>query len=167
MDQIRTERLLLRPAQLDDLDALHAIMCDGEAMRYWSTLPHTDIAQTKEFLEATMLNPIECGEDFIVELDGQVIGKAGFWRFPEVGFLFDRRVWGQGYASEAVGAVLERGFRVHGMTKVIADVDPRNGASIRVLEKLGFVETHREEKTFQLGDEWSDSVYFACLPPQI
>ncbi|MGR3712252.1 MAG: GNAT family N-acetyltransferase [Shimia sp.] len=166
MDQIKTERLLLRPAHKDDLDALHAIMCDGEAMQYWSTLPHTDTAQTKEFLEATMHNPIERGEDFIVELDGQVIGKAGFWQFPEVGFLFDRRVWGQGYASEAVGAVLERGFRVHGMAKVIADVDPRNVASIRVLEKLGFVETHREEKTFLLGDEWSDSVYFACLPPQ-
>mgnify|MGYP003347797219 CR=1 FL=1 len=41
------------------------------------------------------------------------------------------------------------------------DVDPRNKASIRLLERLGFAETHRAARTWLVGEEWCDSVYFA------
>ena len=49
--------------------------------------------------------------------------------------------------------------------RLTADVDPRNAASLRVLGKLGFVETGRAERTFLLGDEWCDSVYLALPRP--
>jgi RimJ/RimL family protein N-acetyltransferase len=41
-----------------------------------------------------------------------------------------------------------------------ADVDPRNAASIKLLERCGFIETHRAAGTWQVGDELCDSVYF-------
>ena len=66
------------------------------------------------------------GEDFIVELDGRLIGKAGLWRFPEIGFILHPDHWGRGFAREALGFVIDRAFDVHGLPKVDADVDPRN-----------------------------------------
>ncbi len=66
------------------------------------------------------------GEDFIVELDGKLIGKAGLWRFPEIGFILHPDHWGHGYAAEALSLVLDRAFDAHKLPKVDADVDPRN-----------------------------------------
>lgn len=48
---------------------------------------------------------------------------------------------------------------------IAADVDPRNSRSIHLLEKLGFVETHREANKIKLGDNWCDSVYFLLEAP--
>ena len=49
-DEIRTERLLLRRARGDDAAAMHAIMSDAKAMRYWSTPPHRDLAETERWM---------------------------------------------------------------------------------------------------------------------
>ena len=55
------------------------------------------------------IDPLE-GEDFVVECEGHVIGKAGFYRFPEIGYILHPDAWGQGYAREALGPVLARAF---------------------------------------------------------
>ncbi|WP_062344322.1 GNAT family N-acetyltransferase [Novosphingobium sp. CCH12-A3] len=159
---IRTARLLLRPVRpQEDLAAMHAIMRQPRAMAYWSTPPHDSEAVTAEWLGNMADIPDLEGEDFIVEHQGRVIGKAGFYRFPELGYMFDPDVWGQGFAREAVGMVIARGFTVHHLPRILADVDPRNKASIRLLERLGFAETHRAARTWLVGEEWCDSVYFA------
>ena len=53
------------------------------------------------------------------------------------GFRRDR--WGRGYASEAAEAVVRYGFETMRVARIVADVDPANPASSRVLEKCGFV----------------------------
>lgn len=165
MTRLVTARLVLRPAHAGDADALHAIMRLPRAMAYWSTPPHADRAETVEWLANMIaIGPAE-GEDFIVEHEGRVIGKAGFYRFPSIGYLFDPDVWGRGYGREAVSAVVERAFAVHRLPRVLADVDPRNTASMRLLMGLGFVETDRWARTWLVGDEWCDSVYFALDRP--
>lgn len=161
MTTIRTERLLLRPARASDRDALHAIMRQPRAMAYWSTPPHETADVTAEWLDNMIAIPPCEGEDFIVEKDGVLVGKAGFDRFPHLGYLFDPAVWGLGLASEAVGALIARAFTHHRLERILADVDPRNAASIRLLQRLGFRETHRQTRTWLVGDEWCDSVYFA------
>ena len=50
MTEIRTARLRLRRARPDDLEALHAILSDPAAMRYWSSLPHESLDQTRDWL---------------------------------------------------------------------------------------------------------------------
>lgn len=159
MVEIRAERLLLRPAKEGDLAELHDIFTDARAMSYWSTPPHKDIAETREWLESMRsIDPNE-GEDFIIELEGRVIGKAGFHRFPEVGYILRPDAWGQGFAFEALGAVLDRAFAVHRMESVEADVDPRNEPSLRLLARFGFVEFRRAKRTWLIADQWCDSVY--------
>lgn len=157
--EFRTERLLLRSARPDDLGPMHAILSNQRAMAFWSSTPHEEVNQTREWLASMIaIQPSE-GEDFIVEHEGQLIGKAGLWRFPEIGFILHPRYWGRGFAREALAVVLHRAFDVHGLPKVDADVDPRNAGSLKLLAGLGFQETGRAERTWHIGGRWCDSVY--------
>lgn len=157
-DEIPTDRLLLRRARMDDAEAMHRIMSNPTAMRYWSTPPHAHIADTERWM-ASMVDADPAGsDDFIVTLDGMLIGKLGAWKLPEVGFLIDPAHWGKGYAREALAAFIAR-RRVLGSTELTADVDPRNEASLALLRGAGFEETGRASGTWQVGDELCDSVY--------
>ncbi|MEM9222448.1 MAG: GNAT family protein [Pseudomonadota bacterium] len=161
MTRLETERLVLRSARSTDLDQLHLVLSDVRAMRYWDTPAHSDITETEEFLSRMISTPIESGEEFVALLRGKVIGKVGFWRFPEIGFIVHPSFWGQGLGREAVSAVVAHGFHTHNLPEITADVDPRNASSIRLLEALGFVETGRETATINVGGEWCDSIYLS------
>jgi RimJ/RimL family protein N-acetyltransferase len=163
--EIRTERLLLRPARTSDASALHAVFSDPAAMRYWSTLPHTHLRQTRAWLADMIASPWNGVCDFIVERDGQAIGKAGCWRPPEIGYILHPRYWGQGLAREAVAAAIDAVFAAFDIPAITADVDPRNAASLKLLAAFGFVETGRASGTIQVGDELCDSVYLALARP--
>jgi RimJ/RimL family protein N-acetyltransferase len=158
---LATRSLILRRARADDLDALRAIFTQDRAMRYWSTPAHTTLDQTRAFLAGLIASPTDHCDEFVIEKAGQVIGKAGAWRLPEVGFILHPAHWGQGMAYEAMTALLGHLFDTRALPRLTAEADPRNIASLRVLSRLGFTETHRAEKVFQWGDEWCDSVYFA------
>ncbi|HYD13628.1 MAG TPA: GNAT family N-acetyltransferase [Allosphingosinicella sp.] len=162
---IRTERLLLRRARLDDVDAFHAIMRDPVAMRFWSTPPHTSLDETRDWVASMVERSAGACNDFVVELDGRAIGKAGCYMLPEIGFILHPDHWGRGYAREAMTAVIAHIFATNDLEKLVADVDPRNRASIGLLTRLGFSETHRARGTWQVGGELCDSVYFALPRP--
>jgi RimJ/RimL family protein N-acetyltransferase len=165
MVQIKTERLLLRPASASDAEPFHRILSDSTATAFWSTPPHRDMAETRGWISAMMsIEPGE-GEDFVIERSGRVIGKAGFFRFPEIGFILHPEAWGHGFAREALVPVLDRAFRVHRLALVEADVDPRNEASLRLLASLGFEEAGRASRTWNIAGEWCDSVYLQLRNP--
>ena len=158
VDELRTQRLLLRRATMDDVDAMHRLLSDPVAMRYWSSLPHSDREETYRWVESMVEADLAISDDFIVTLNGAVVGKLGAWRLPEVGFLIDPEHWGQGIATEGMAAFIDR-RRALGSTELKADVDPRNLASLRLLKRHGFVECGRAAGTWQIGDELCDSVY--------
>lgn len=158
MTEIRTERLVLRRATMADAAPMHAIMSNPKAMRYWSSLPHTDHAQTETWMRSMVEADPDGSDDFIVTLGGRLIGKLGCWKLPEIGFLIDPAQWGEGIASEALAAFIER-RRTLDSSELTADVDPRNAASLKLLERHGFVQTGRAKATWQIGDELCDSVY--------
>ena len=158
--EIRTPRLILRSARPDDLEAMHAVLSDPRATLWWSTPPHETLEQTRAWLDAMIAHGPD-NPDFVVELDGQVIGKAGFYELPEVGYILHPDVWGQGLASEAVGAAIDHVFATRDFAALTADVDPENAASIRLLERLGFVRTGFAERTWNIGGAWKDSFYYA------
>ena len=158
-DEIRTERLILRRARMDDVAPMHLIMSNPVAMRYWSTPPHTKLEQTERWVASMVEDDPTMRDDFMVTFNGQLIGKLGAWRLPEFGFLIDPAYWGRGFGREALVAFIER-RRALGSTELTADVDPRNAASIRLLQQAGFTESGRASGTWQVGDELCDSVYF-------
>lgn len=157
-----TERLRLRRPGPGDLAAFHAFLGDARAMRYWSTPAHASLDQSRAFLDRT-LEAAAAGlsDEFVIERDGRVIGKAGAWRLPELGYILHPDHWGQGLAREALGAVIDHLFAAHALPALTAEVDPRNTASLRLLHGLGFHRTGTAARTLLWGEEWCDSVYLA------
>jgi len=161
MAQLKTDRLLLRPFAEADTPALHSIYSNPEAMQYWSKPPFDDIAQTDAFVRAVLAADPATTLEFVVERQGRVIGRAGFWQGAEIGYLFHPDHWGQGYGTEAIGAMIAHAFAEQGIERATADVDPRNAASLALLKKLGFRETGRAANTIEIAGVWCDSVYLA------
>jgi ribosomal-protein-alanine N-acetyltransferase len=165
MNAIKTARLTLRRARPGDLAAIHAIMSDPRAMRYWSSLPHRRLAESRAWLDKMIDAPAAESDDYVIEYEGEVIGKAGFWRLPEIGFILHPDHWRKGLAREALEAVIAKVFSTRDLDALTADVDPRNEASLGLLKSLGFVETGRAAGTVRLGEEECDSVYLALPRP--
>ncbi len=165
MTEILTPRLRLRQPRPDDLEAMHAVLSQPEGMRYWSSLPHVDLDQTRDWLANMIAQSAVTGCDFVLEHEGRVIGKAGAYRPPEVGYILHPDAWGQGLATEALAAIIPHVFARTDADALKADVDPRNLGSLRLLEKLGFQRTGTAERTWLVGDEWCDSVYLELPRP--
>jgi len=157
-----TARLRLRRPGRGDLAAFHGFLGDPRAMRYWSTPAHAGLGESRAFLDRT-LEAAAAGlsDEFVIERDGRVIGKAGAWRMPELGYILHPDHWGQGLAREALGAVIGHLFATHALARLTADVDPDNAASLRLLAHLGFQRTGTAKRTLMWGEEWRDSVYLA------
>ena len=165
---LETQRLILRRLAVYDVPVLHEMLSDAETMRYWSTLPHTDLEET----EAWVRDSVEAqargdAHDFAVLRDGRLVGRTAFWMGNEIGFLFHRDVWGQGIAREATGALLRYGFATLNFSSVRADVDPQNQRSLNLLERLGFRRTGYAERTFKIGETWVDSVYLELTAAEL
>ncbi len=158
---IKTKRLLLRRARLDDAAEMHEILLNAAAMRYWSSPPHSDFAQTQAWIADMVAATVNASEDFIIEIDGRVAGKVGAYKLPEFGYILHPDFWGQGMATEALCAFLGHVYQTRpDITVLSTDIDPRNIASIRLMEKLGIRESGRAERTFETHIGWCDSVYF-------
>jgi len=165
---IRTQRLLLRPARIDDLEPLHAVFSDPDAMRYWDRPAYDDIELTRRFLTGLMTQDPSRSLDLIVERDGRCIGKVGMWRLAEIGYILHPAHWGQGLAFEALSALLPVLFeRFPNEQAFRAECDPRNRASIALLTKLGFRKVREEKANFLYGEtEWCDTAYFELMRPK-
>lgn len=162
---LTTQRLILRGPREGDLDDMFAIFSEPRVMRFWSTAPHADKSVTQKMLEyripAFTANP----RYFQIEKDGHVIGCAGNHKDDEVGFILHADHWHQGIITEAMGALVPDLWETTDHTRLTADADPLNAASVGLLTSLGFVETHRAKNTFCINGVWADSVYFKLDRP--
>lgn len=169
---LRTQRLCLRPVAASDADTLHALHSSPRILRYWDSPPWTDRDQADRFVARCVEIEREgSGVRCAIERadDGGFIGWCGLvqwnrtYRSAKLGYLLADTAWGRGYATEAVGALLGWAFGASDLNRVQAEVDTRNGASARVLEKLGF----RLEGTLRqdciVDGEISDSWVFGLL----
>ncbi len=163
---LRTARLVLRRARPSDVDGLFIVLADPETMRYWSTPPHASRETTRAWLEMMLTASDEESEDFVVEHHGEVVGKVGFYRLPEIGFVLRRDLWGRGLMTEAASAAIAHVWATRDIEEMRADADPRNAASRALLTKLGFVETGFAARTYEIAGEWVDSVYYALARPR-
>ncbi|WP_237028993.1 GNAT family N-acetyltransferase [Phaeobacter porticola] len=150
--------MTLRPLRAGDATDLHRFFSDPVAMQYFDT-PHRDIAQSEAWLTGTLRAPLSDTREYALVRDGCVIGKAGIWKAPELGFFLERAAWGQGLMREALEVLIPHLFTTMNLPHMLADVDPDNAASLMLLRGLGFVETHRAARTIQISGKWCDSVY--------
>ena len=84
-------------------------------------------------------------------------------RRAEVEFALGRAAWGRGYIAEALPTLVGFAFEVLGLHRLEADVDPRNGPSIRALERAGFTREGHQRERYWLHDEWQDAMLYRLL----
>lgn len=162
---------MLRPLVPEDARDAHRFLSDERVMRYWSSGPHVDVAETERYIVGNCTGGTH--ESWaITESGGPAIGWINLGeRRPgvyETGYILSASWWGRGFAREALGAGFDYVFETLRARRFFADCDPENTASIRLLEGLGFTreghlrcewETHigiRDSLIFGLlADEWN------------
>jgi RimJ/RimL family protein N-acetyltransferase len=165
-------RLSLRWLTGSDVDALYTVFSDPEVMRYWSWLPWTERGQAVELLESIEegfrnQTLFQCG--IARREDDRVIGTCSLYNFDlgnrraEIGYILGRAYWGKGYATEALTALIEYVFQTFSLHRIEADVDPRNAASIRLLERLGFQREGYLRERWLVGGETQDALFYGLL----
>ena len=157
-----------------DAEALARLHADTAAMRYWSTEPWTlgDRARAEGYLDA-----IDAGArngdllQFAARLPGStaLVGWVTLYRIDtthrraEIGYLLDSRLWGRGLGRRMVGIALDHAFDTLLLHKIEADVDPRNAASCRLLEALGFQREGLLRQRWRTGGELQDSAIYGLI----
>ena len=144
MRELETIRLRLRPLAAGDRDALYNIYTEREVSRNLIT-PPASIEEFHEPFERMLELAPTLGMWAIVRKDdGRLIGRCGFYPCseppagtPELAYLLSRSDWGMGLATEAARRCLDFAFSEQAWPEVVAMVRRGNGASARVLRKVG------------------------------
>ena len=171
--ELMTPRLVLRPLRLSDSAAVFAYRSDPAVARFQMWEPQ-DVKEVRSFIAGLLdREPDTPGTWYQLAITlrgcGALIGDCGL-HFPmegpdqvEVGITLAPAHQGQGYATEALEGVMAYLFVNLGKHRVYARVDPRNEASIALLERVGMrQEGHLRESVWVKG-EWADDVIYALL----
>ena len=167
--ELTTQRLLLRPFRLGDVEDVFEYADDPELARYFPTIPIPYVRRdAEEFLAEAVLAPWETQPIFAIELDSKVIGGVSVKidvqnETGELGYAIGRSHWGQGLVPEAGTAVVDWVFQEFGLAKVHARADLRNVGSQRVMEKVGMtregvLRSHEKRRGVRV-----DYVYYGLL----
>ncbi len=149
--EIFTPRLRLRALCEEDIELLVSLYADAEVMRGSSGVAEPrDRAGSEEWLRRTLAVATAAWVTFRVDdrFTGSFLGRCGLRpeegsNETELAYAFARAAWGRGIATEAATAVVRHGFET-GLTRIVSCALAENGASLRVLEKLGMRRTHEE-----------------------
>ena len=163
--EIHTERLLLTPLALTDIDLCLEVWTDPEVVEFICDLPTEALIRQEmpdaikrggnggigiwcisdrrscEKLGETYLLPLPVEEedtDFSLVVMGQMPDAE-----IEIGDFFKQSAWGSGYATEVCKRLLQFAFQEVALNEVVASVDENNEASKRVLEKSGLLDCGR------------------------
>ena len=157
MTSVETERLLLRPLEMGDLDAFAPVWADAVVMRHIGSGSPRDRAGSQELLERLVAHwdehefglwaVVPKGEPAPVGWAGLMVPSFLPAVLPavEVGWLLARPWWGRGLATEAGAAAIEWGFGGLGLDRLISIIYPDNTASLRVADKLGMTRWATEQ----------------------
>lgn len=139
-----TTRLILRPMNETDAEAVFAMRSDENVMRFIRP-PQTRESEAKDWINLVSSRWADEKIGFcavIEKASNTFIGWCGLWRLTEtgeteVGYALVREVWGRGFASEAARAFLHYGFDELDLDKIVAVAQPENQASQNVMKRLG------------------------------
>lgn len=152
---INTERLFLHRGSDDDINEVNEYFADPEVRRYLGGYPPAHLSQIDKRRHRWYV---------ALRDSGKLIGECHFNSviddcLAEIGYIFNRRYWGQGYAGEAIKAVVQYGFNNMNLGRIRAVVEVGNNRSTRLLQRLGFFEEATIEE-YDFGGAWRMSSFF-------
>ena len=145
MQVFETERLVVRHLEDADLPDFYAVCSDPVAMRYMGDGEPLTEEQTALWIRRSKANYDDHAFGCMAVIDKQhnsFIGFCGLVYAPgstdvEIIYALAQPYWGQGLATEVVGAMLKFGLEQCGLSEILATIDPENTNSVKVVEKLG------------------------------
>ncbi len=170
---VKTSRLTLRPFASSDFDGYAAYHALPSVYQYLYCDPPAGAALKQQFSDLLNADFNKDGDVFTLAVtrddDGAVLGEVLIKLSSinasqgEVGYIFNPAFAGQGYATEAVRAMVDLGFDHFGFHRIFARLDAKNGGSVGVVERLGFRrEAHLIENDCFNG-RWGDEFIYARL----
>lgn len=161
---IETQRLVIRNFTKEDADALHLILGDAETMKY--SEPAYSFEKTVAFLEEFCIKRKGAAAAVLKgskELIGYLLFHAVEEDIYELGWFFNRAYWGQGYALESCGAIIDYAFRELNAHKIVAEtIDSIK--STNLMEKLGMKpEGIQRSQTKNNSGAWADLYFYGML----
>ena len=169
---ITTPRVVLRWISEDDIDSLYEIFSSPQVMRYWSSAPLPDREAAAD-LQREIADSNESETMFKWGLalrdSNTIIGTTTLFNLSrdngraELGYAMAHAHWGKGYMNEALKALVSHAFEVMELRRLEADVDPRNAASIRTLERLGFQREGFLRERWHVNGEIQDAFFYGLL----
>ncbi|MCK5848032.1 MAG: GNAT family N-acetyltransferase [Caldisericia bacterium] len=164
---IETKRLLIRNFQEKDWKDIVSYCSDAKTM-FYIPMGVLNVQEVKEF---TSSNPEEETECYAIEnkLFQRVIGQIIYhqWcmeRTWEIGWIINPKFQNKGYASEAAKAILNFGFTIQKLHRIIATCQPENLSSWKVAEKIGMRrEGYSKKCIYKKNNAWWDEYFYAVL----
>ena len=166
----QTARLLLRPVQPEDNEAIFVYRSDATTNRYQSSLP-SSIEEVDALIQS---NPREFNISktwyqlaIIEKSSGSLIGDIGVHFIDnaqcEFGCTLAKKYHRKGYATEALQSLIEHLFSILDKHRITASIDPRNVGSIQLFERLGFRKEGYFIQSLYINGEWVDDLIYAVL----
>lgn len=171
---LETSRLRLRNVTPDDAPEIFFLRSDSSVMAYLDRAPAASLEEAQQFIQ--QINNQEKAGDAVtwaISLKGasKLIGTICFWNIQkqhyraEIGYALHPDEQGKGLMQEALTAVLDYGFQTMQLHTVEANVNPSNAASIKLLERNGFVrEGYFRENYYYNGRFLDSAIYSLCTP---
>lgn len=147
--RLETERLILREVEEEDMEQLYEMLSDAEVAKFDYFYPVGSKAEAIKFIERYK-NELKENEEItwgiILKETNKLIGTCCLGDFDEgarraeIGYDIAQAKWGKGYATESLEAVINFGFNVMNLNRIEATITPGNNASVKVLQKLNFIQ---------------------------
>ncbi len=169
---ISTQRFVLRSLRKTDAFSIFQIFSNAEVTRYWGHSTLVNMEQADSFIRQALdgFTSRELLEWGLTEKgQDEVIGTCAYssWsrehRRAEIGYALRRDRWGERIMAEVLPAFIQFGFHEMGLNRIEADADPRNGRSLRSLERLGFVREGFQRERYHIDGEVQDAITYGLL----
>jgi RimJ/RimL family protein N-acetyltransferase len=171
--ELKTTRILLREISNDDIPQIHQLNSIAEVDKYNTLGLPKSIADTHDLINPLLIAQQQIPRERYIWLleneDKEFIGLFGLnkgkpkYYNAEIWYKFSPVYWNKGYATDAVKCVLHFCFNELKLHRIIAGCAIENVASIKVLEKAGFIKEAHHRKILPIRGEWVDNYEFAIL----
>ncbi len=169
---LESERTILVPLHLDMAPHIFDMRTDDDVMRYIGRPKPVSIDEVITMVQSNLAS-IAKQEALLfgmVEKETNLhLGTVGFWRTKpehfraELGYMLRKSHWGKGLMAEGIAEVLKYSFTQTNIHSIEAEIDPKNTASARVLEKNGFVKEAYFKENFFWNGQFEDSAIYSLL----
>ncbi len=149
--KLYSDRLMLRPLDLSDFNAAHALTVEDDMRRFLGPTPSSEEESFQRLLRGAgcwalfgfgTFAVIEKDTGALIGTNGLFCGKRGlgadFDPFPEAGWVIAADRWGQGFAYESARAIHEWMDSVHAPPRTVCIINDENTASVKIAKRLGY-----------------------------